>query len=445
MAAVGTMAAVAGGGVVVDAVGVVDGVVVDVGGEEPMDVEEDHADETAAAAERDALVAVTVRRSIANLLTDTSRKYENKSGTFITGVDVTSKEAVQRKEQRAKRFHFRGDEEAPQSAVVLDKDALRKAVPEVRLDALFLAGVDDMSTEEIFALFRNYAPASIEWINDSSCNVVWLDEDSASRALLSLSQDTTTDTATTTTTDTTTASSLTTEPKAPEKPRVDDEYLSLMSDGDTEEEEEPGEWVAPSNSEQQQQQQRGGEDGERGEFAVLRNDLRLVTAAHARPCPLYMRFSTAGDRKELGAARRSRYYMKYGNPNYGGMKGIISSSWKRRYHSRRLQRDVFKKKSPTSGGGGGGGGGAAFSRSHGGELREVPEETILEEDEEEEEEDLPTLLIGVAKPPPPPRRFITTSTGGQTSRDLVSPTPTPPTPPMTTPTTTTWTTTSSCG
>lgn len=35
----------------------------------------------------------------------------------------------------------------------------------------------------------------------------------------------------------------------------------------------------------------------------------------------------ADDKKELGAARRSRYYMKYGNPNYGGMKGILSNSW----------------------------------------------------------------------------------------------------------------------
>lgn len=33
------------------------------------------------------------------------------------------------------------------------------------------------------------------------------------------------------------------------------------------------------------------------------------------------------DKKELGAARRSQYYMKYGNPNYGGMKGILSNSW----------------------------------------------------------------------------------------------------------------------
>lgn len=38
-------------------------------------------------------------------------------------------------------------------------------------------------------------------------------------------------------------------------------------------------------------------------------------------------FTLTDDKKELGAARRSRYYMKYGNPNYGGMKGILSNSW----------------------------------------------------------------------------------------------------------------------
>lgn len=37
--------------------------------------------------------------------------------------------------------------------------------------------------------------------------------------------------------------------------------------------------------------------------------------------------SSLDDKKELGAARRSQYYMKYGNPNYGGMKGILSNSW----------------------------------------------------------------------------------------------------------------------
>ena len=37
-------------------------------------------------------------------------------------------------------------------------------------------------------------------------------------------------------------------------------------------------------------------------------------------------FFIIADIKLPGAERRSRYYQKYGNPNYGGMRGLISSS-----------------------------------------------------------------------------------------------------------------------
>ena len=34
----------------------------------------------------------------------------------------------------------------------------------------------------------------------------------------------------------------------------------------------------------------------------------------------------SADKKELGAQNKSQYYVKHGNPNYGGMKGLISTS-----------------------------------------------------------------------------------------------------------------------
>ncbi|MGH0160881.1 UNVERIFIED_CONTAM: hypothetical protein FKN15_064727 [Acipenser sinensis] len=46
---------------------------------EPMEVEEGE------------LESISVQRSLKDLLPDTSRRYENKAGTFITGIDVTSK------------------------------------------------------------------------------------------------------------------------------------------------------------------------------------------------------------------------------------------------------------------------------------------------------------------------------------------------------------------
>ncbi|PIN91584.1 hypothetical protein AB205_0097710, partial [Aquarana catesbeiana] len=117
---------------------------------------------------------------------DNIRRYENKAGTFITGIDVTSKEAIEKKEQRAKRFHFRAEVSDNQRNVVLDRDMMRKALPKVRLETLHVVGVDDLSTEDIFTFFKQYPPGYIEWLDDTSCNVVWLDEVTAARALLNL-------------------------------------------------------------------------------------------------------------------------------------------------------------------------------------------------------------------------------------------------------------------
>nr|XP_060612810.1 nuclear cap-binding protein subunit 3 [Anolis sagrei ordinatus] len=74
--------------------------------------------------------------------------------------------------------------------------------------------------------------------------------------------------------------------------------------------------------------------------------------------------------------------MKYGNPNYGGMKGILSNSWKRRYHSRRLHRDVVKKRALL---GDEDVGRTPPYKHHRSGLVNVPEE---EEEEEEDEQDM---------------------------------------------------------
>jgi len=60
---------------------------------------------------------------------------------------------------------------------------------EVRLDAILIHGVDNMSTKDVFAYFGDFAPGSVEWIDDSSCNVVWDDDFSASRVLITIGKD----------------------------------------------------------------------------------------------------------------------------------------------------------------------------------------------------------------------------------------------------------------
>lgn len=35
-----------------------------------------------------------------------------------------------------------------------------------------MTGVDDMSTQDVFGYFKEYPPAHIEWIDDTSCKCV---------------------------------------------------------------------------------------------------------------------------------------------------------------------------------------------------------------------------------------------------------------------------------
>uniref|UniRef100_A0A8C0E185 Nuclear cap-binding protein subunit 3 n=1 Tax=Balaenoptera musculus TaxID=9771 RepID=A0A8C0E185_BALMU len=297
----------------------------DRGEPEPMEVEEGE------------LEVVPVRRSLKELIPDTSRRYENKAGSFITGIDVTSKEAIEKKEQRAKRFHFRSEVNLAQRNVALDRDMMKKAIPKVRLETIYICGVDEMSTQDVFSYFKEYPPAHIEWLDDTS----------STRALINMSF-----------------------------PDKSSEKVKKQEDSSDDDEAEEGE-VEDENASDVELDTLSQVEEE----SLLRNDLRPANKL-AKGNRLFMRFATKDDKKELGAARRSQYYMKYGNPNYGGMKGILSNSWKRRYHSRRIQRDVIKKRALI----GDDVGLTSYKHRHSG-LVNVPEEPIEEEEEEEEEEE----------------------------------------------------------
>lgn len=113
---------------------------------------------------------------------------------FATGFDPHSAEQVAKLEQRRKRF----------GAVELErKDDVEEALVERpviagrmletkrdvalgedgREEALHLFGVDMLRTNDIMRYFREYGPSWVEWLNDSSCNVVFEDAFSMRRAL----------------------------------------------------------------------------------------------------------------------------------------------------------------------------------------------------------------------------------------------------------------------
>ena len=62
----------------------------------------------------------------------------------------------------------------------------RGAAVERRPEAVHLYGVDRMSTKECLQYFEDYGPSRVEWLDDSSCNVVFADAESAKRAIIGM-------------------------------------------------------------------------------------------------------------------------------------------------------------------------------------------------------------------------------------------------------------------
>jgi hypothetical protein len=141
-----------------------------------------------------------------------------------------------------------------------------------RKDALHLHGVDELSTNDIFAYFDTYKPTAVEWIDDSSCNVIWKSENHAVNALKNMS-------------------------------------IPYNEDG--------GNDQVTKDKDQTLKSLRKPPQGTKWR----------IGAKSAKGYHIFMRFvRLKSDRKRKGAESRSKYYVKYGNPNYGNLKGLISTS-----------------------------------------------------------------------------------------------------------------------
>ncbi|KAL4430928.1 hypothetical protein ABPG75_006184 [Micractinium tetrahymenae] len=134
---------------------------------------------------------------------------------FATGIDLFTEEEVAKRAQRAARFGLPSgsglewkppqpseDEEKKRARAarfgveyqpkdetgLMDVDLFEArrdpstAVPR-RPEAVHIYGVDLMSTGDILKYFADYGPKFVEWINDSSANVLFADAPTAKRAV----------------------------------------------------------------------------------------------------------------------------------------------------------------------------------------------------------------------------------------------------------------------
>ncbi|VVC36163.1 Hypothetical protein CINCED_3A015165 [Cinara cedri] len=65
---------------------------------------------------------------------------------------------------------------------------MNKNNKDIHLNALHLHGVMGMTTKDIIDYFDQYDPKFLEWVSNSECNVVWLDDRMPTRALLDLTR-----------------------------------------------------------------------------------------------------------------------------------------------------------------------------------------------------------------------------------------------------------------
>lgn len=218
-----------------------------------------------------------------------------------------------------------------------------------RLNAVHVRGVTDMATEDVMEYFKDYGPTSVDWINDYACNVVWLQNQDAARALQELSRPLLVKPKNREDHDSPTLEakpppSCVSPLNRPEQTTATAGNIIRQESGDTggagdgcEEvvvmsDDEFGDDAGPSEAPAAKDTAADREELDVSEVGVPvpPGEWRRAVRPHPKAKILLLRFSNKYDKKMPGAEKHSEYYKKYGNPNYGGMTGLISNSRKRR-------------------------------------------------------------------------------------------------------------------
>ncbi|KAF9154739.1 hypothetical protein BG015_000050 [Linnemannia schmuckeri] len=242
-------------------------------------------------------------------------KYASKTGGFVTGFDPLSREEQAKKASRAQRFGSlpqepseTKDETMEEAGMEVDgKDFARpENLPEtpprtstIRLEAVYLYGTDEMSTKDVLKYFDAYGPSHVEWIDDSSCNIVFPDQFSAKRAVYFQ--------------------------------LVDKENVTFGEDGD-DVDIEPSREMSESGVAEAIIVPKSKNRLQRAKEYVPTQQHNQLTAAKSNS-GLFVRYATDFDRKERNSAAKSVYYAIHGRED-ASSTGQRSSTTSSRYGRR---------------------------------------------------------------------------------------------------------------
>ncbi|KAK3820491.1 MAG: hypothetical protein J3R72DRAFT_33558 [Linnemannia gamsii] len=242
-------------------------------------------------------------------------KYANKNGGFVTGFDPLSKEEQAKKANRAQRFGALPQEQSETKDETMEEagmdvdggdfarpDNLPETPPRtstIRMDAVYIYGTDEMSTKDVLKYFEAYGPSHVEWIDDSSCNIVFPDQFSAKRAVYFqlLNRDNVT--------------------FGEDGDDVDIEPSRDLSEGGV------AEPVMVMRSKNRLQRAKEYVPIQQHNQAILRNNAGL-----------FVRYATDFDRKERNAAAKSNYYAIHGREDSTGQQRSSMTTTSSRYGRR---------------------------------------------------------------------------------------------------------------
>jgi len=114
----------------------------------------------------------------------TKRYYNEDESKYTMGMDFSSDEAMQKMKARASKY---GLDEPKEEALIEIEYSEEMREPRgnetIRAEAIHMFGTSKMSTDDIFKYWGIYRPSFVEWLNDSSCNVVFKESNTVERAL----------------------------------------------------------------------------------------------------------------------------------------------------------------------------------------------------------------------------------------------------------------------
>ncbi|XP_022912649.2 nuclear cap-binding protein subunit 3-like [Onthophagus taurus] len=283
----------------------------------PMEVEEDKLVEDGEINDPEEEIVVERQK----VVRQTQRVWSNSNGGFSTGINIFDKIEQTKLLERAKRFDLKPNEICNFTDEQLQQlhDSLgitTEDEKDIRFESLHMRGTDNLSTEDVLEYFGKYGPSGVEWINDESCNILFDDKVSAARALFYLSKP---------------IKGMPVEgpcdPFVKELDSNKENGKSILLKSRTVELKDDSDDVSLSDI-----------------TVPIPPGYWRLGMSHTKSRCILVRFALKSDKKQLGAEKFSEYYKKYGNPNYGGMKGLISETQKKKFKG--IVEDVEDSKNP---------------------------------------------------------------------------------------------------